>query len=78
MTTPEHEAQWNTTCIDCGVADQMEVYTGTFIAMGGMPLDAAGGFSFLDAKQVDTSDERVQCAACGSEWDLAFLTIDKG
>jgi hypothetical protein len=74
MTTIEHEPQWNTTCPDCGVADRMEVYSGTFIAMR-MPLDAAEGFSFSDAKQVDTSDERVQCTACGSEWDLAFLAL---
>ena len=77
MTTPEHEAQWNTTCIDCGVDDRMYVYSGVFIAEG-MPLDAVEGFSFSDAKQVDTSDERVRCTACNSEWDLAFLTIDKG
>ena len=70
----EHEAQWNTTCPDCGVADQMNVYSGTFLAAG-MPLDAAGGFSFLDAKQVSTEDERVQCMACGSEWDLGFLAL---
>ena len=70
----EHEPQWNTTCPDCGTVDQMNVYSGTFIAMG-MPLDAAGGFSFLDAKQVSTEDERVQCMACGSEWDLGFLTL---
>ena len=74
MTTPEHEAQWNTTCIDCGVADQMNVYSGVFIAMG-MPLDAAEGFSFSDAKQVDTSDEWVQCQNCMSTWDLAFLAL---
>ena len=69
-----NEAQWTTTCPDCGVADQMNVYSGTFLAAG-MPLDAAGGFSFLDAQQVNTEDERVQCMACGSEWDLGFLTL---
>ena len=74
MTTIEHEPQWNTTCIDCGAVDQMNVYSGTFLAAG-MPLDAAGGFSFLDAKQVSTEDERVQCMACGSEWDLGFLAL---
>ena len=74
MTTVEHEAQWNTTCIDCGTVDQMNVYSGTFIAMG-MPLDAAEGFSFSDAKQVDTSDEWVQCQNCMSTWDLAFLAL---
>ena len=74
MTTIEHEPQWQTTCPDCGVADQMNVYSGTFIAMG-MPLDAAEGFSFSDAKQVDTEDERVRCTACNSEWDLAFLAL---
>ena len=55
----------------------MYVYSGTFSAMG-MPLDAVEGFSFSDAKQVDTSDERVQCGYCKGTWDLAFLTIDKG
>ena len=68
------EPQWQTTCPDCGVADQMNVYSGTFIAMG-MPLDAAEGFSFSDAKQVDTSDERVQCGYCKGTWDLAFLAL---
>ena len=71
------EPQWNTTCLDCGAVDRMYVYSGTFSAMG-MPLDAAEGFSFSDAKQVDTSDEWVQCQNCMSTWDLAFLAIDKG
>jgi hypothetical protein len=52
----------------------MNVYSGTFLAMG-MPLDAAEGFSFSDAKQVDTSDEWVQCQNCMSTWDLAFLAL---
>ena len=68
------EPQWQTTCPDCGVADQMNVYSGVFIAMG-MPLDAAEGFSFSDAKQVSTEDERVQCQNCKSTWDLAFLAL---
>ena len=68
------EPQWQTTCPDCGVDDRMYVYSGTFSAMG-MPLDAVEGFSFSDAKQVDTSDERVQCMACNSEWDLGFLAL---
>ena len=71
------EPQWQTTCPDCGVVDQMNVYSGVFIAEG-MPLDAAEGFSFHDAKQVSTEDEWVKCAACGSTWDMAFLAIDKG
>ena len=77
MAAIEHEPQWNTTCIDCGTVDQMNVCSGVFIAEG-MPLDAAEGFSFSDAKQVSTEDEWVKCAACGSTWDLAFLAIDKG
>ena len=76
MTTIEHEPQWNTTCIDCGVTGQLEVYTGKFSCRG-MYLTAAG-YSFADAKDVATEDERVRCTACNSEWDLAFLTIDKG
>ena len=76
MTTIEHEAQWNTTCPDCGAVDQLEVYTGKFSCRG-MYL-TGDGFSFADAKDVDTEDERVRCTACNSEWDLAFLTIDKG
>ena len=52
----------------------MNVYSGVFIAMG-MPLDAAEGFSFSDAKQVSTEDERVQCQNCKSTWDLAFLAL---
>ena len=76
MTTIEHEAQWNTTCPDCGAVDQLEVYTGKFSCRG-MYL-TGDGFDFSDAKDVDTEDERVHCTACNSEWDLAFLTIDKG
>ena len=71
-------AQWNTTCIDCGAADQMEVWSGTFVVMGRMRLDAADGFSLSDAERVCTEDERVRCTACGSTWDLAFLEVDKG
>jgi hypothetical protein len=71
-------AQWNTTCIDCGAVDQMEVWSGTFVVMGRMRLDAADGFSLSDAERVCTEDERVRCTACGSTWDLAFLAIDKG
>ena len=74
MTTIEHEPQWNTTCIDCGAVDQMNVCSGVFIAEG-MPLDAVEGFSFSDAKQVDTSDERVRCGYCKGTWDLAFLAL---
>ena len=70
------EPQWQTTCPDCGVADQLEVYTGKFSCRGMTLLP--DGFSFLDAGQCDTEDERVQCMACNSEWDLAFLAIDKG
>ena len=80
LPTPDHvqhEAQWNTTCIDCGVDGRMEVCSGVFIAEG-MPLDAAEGFSFLDAKQVSTEDEWVQCQNCKSTWGLAFLEVDKG
>jgi hypothetical protein len=73
MTTPEHEAQWNTTCPDCGVADQLEVYVGKFSCRGMTLLP--DGFSFLDAGQCDTEDERVQCMACNSEWDLGFLAL---
>ena len=43
----EHEAQWNTTCPDCGVADQLEVYVGKFSCRGMTLLP--DGFSFLDA-----------------------------
>ena len=64
---------FQTTCPDCGVADQLEVYTGTFSCRGMTLLP--DGFSFLDADQCDTSDERVQCMACNSEWDLGFLAL---
>ena len=67
------EPQWNTTCPDCGVADQLEVYVGKFSCRGMTLLP--DGFSFLDADQCDTEDERVRCTACNSEWDLGFLTL---
>ena len=64
---------FQTTCPDCGVADQLEVYVGKFSCRGMTLLP--DGFSFLDAGQCDTEDERVQCMACNSEWDLGFLAL---
>ena len=31
-----------------------------------------------DARDIGLENERVRCTACNSEWDLAFLAIDKG
>ena len=67
MTTP----QWTTTCPDCGEEDHLEVYVGKF-SCHGMYL-TGDGFSFADAKEVSTEDERVRCTQCNSEWGLAFL-----
>ena len=72
----EHEPQWQTTCPDCGVTGQLEVYTGKFSCRG-MYLHG-DGFSFADARDIGLENERVRCTACGSTWDLAFLEVDKG
>ena len=73
MTTIEHEPQWQTTCPDCGVADQLEVYTGKFFCRG-MYL-TGDGYSFADARDIGLENERVRCTACNSEWDLGFLAL---
>jgi hypothetical protein len=76
MTTiePVYEPVWQTICPDCGVADQLEIYAAT-ISCRGVYLNG-DGFSLVDAKQIDTDDERVRCTACNSEWDLGFLALE--
>ena len=69
-----YEPQWQTTCPDCGVADQLEIYAAT-ISCRGMYL-TGDGFALADAKDVDTDNERVRCTACNSEWDLEFLALE--
>jgi len=58
-------------CPACGGAD-LTVTAGTFFASG-MPL-SAHGFAFLDADQVNTSDEAVTCATCDVLWPLELFT----
>jgi hypothetical protein len=73
MMTTIDEPQWNTTCLDCGVEGQLEIYSAT-VTCRGMYL-SGDGFSLADAKDIDTDNERVRCTACNSDWDLAFLAL---
>ena len=66
---------YNTTCPGCGIPDQLEVYSGRFTCQG-MYL-VSDGFSFSDAKTVDTEDERVRCTACDAIWGLNQLMVEE-
>ena len=65
---------FKTQCPKCRVEGRLEVRSGIFISHG-MTL-AADGFSFADAKQVDTQDERVECQSCNAVYVLEDLTSD--
>lgn len=54
---------------------ELEVVSGVFTATG-MTL-SKDGFAFQEAKQVDTSDEVVQCTnpECGRAFPLAEVTL---
>jgi hypothetical protein len=65
--------QYSTTCLNCGAKDRLEVICGGFM-VNGMPL-CPDGFSFSDAKGVDTEDEAVRCQACGNIRPLSDYTI---
>lgn len=66
------EKSFRTTCPKCGVSDQLEVVSG-FFSTSGMFL-SPDGFAFADAKQVETSSERVRCVVCQSIMFLEELT----
>lgn len=65
---------YRTTCPGCGEDGYLEVVAGSFSAMG-MALEEEG-FSFCDAKQVDTEDEVVGCQRCGWTGNLEELDQD--
>lgn len=65
---------YNTHCLACG-AEALEVCYGDFAAYG-MRL-TADGFAFADARQVDTEDEGVWCAACFDVRSLAAYTVEE-
>lgn len=65
---------YRTTCPGCGEEGYLEVVSGYFLAMG-MTLEEEG-FSFCDAKQVDTEEEVVRCWRCGWTGGLAELDDD--
>jgi hypothetical protein len=62
-----------TKCPACGT-DSLEVVGGAFHTQG-MRL-FADGFSFTDAKQVDTEGETVMCINCGKLFALDELMTD--
>ncbi|MEW6049121.1 MAG: hypothetical protein AB1609_22070 [Bacillota bacterium] len=61
---------WKTTCPRCGAEDELFIVAGNF--SGRIPL-CSDGFSFLDAKHLNTEDEIVRCDACGAEFPLGDL-----
>jgi uncharacterized protein YbaR (Trm112 family) len=65
---------YNTTCPYCGEKNRLEVVSGTFSAIG-MRL-SEDGFSFIDARQIDTEDEKVRCQACNRTFPLAELDAE--
>jgi uncharacterized Zn finger protein len=62
-------------CPACGEEDTLEVIGGKFTASK-MFLHE-DGFSFVDARQIDTEDEIVSCRNCGKDFSLASLTLDE-
>lgn len=67
---------YRVTCPLCEAATnkaRLEVVTGIFRAHA-MFL-APDGFSFADAKQLDTQEEQVYCHACGDIMDLTECLI---
>ena len=61
---------FKTKCPVCG-EEKLEVSSGVFYAYG-MTL-TEDGFSFSEAKQINTDKEFVICRACGEEFSLAFV-----
>lgn len=65
---------YRTTCPYCSADGVLEVVGGSFSASG-MRL-SEDGFSFVDARQVATEDEEVQCQACNRIFSLAELDAE--
>lgn len=63
---------FKTKCPACD-EERLEISSGIFYAAG-MTL-AEDGFSFTDAKQVDTEEEIVVCQACGEKFSLGQLIL---
>jgi hypothetical protein len=63
---------FKTTCPKCGAKGQLEVVDGKFYASG-MKLHP-NGFSFAEAKEVQTDSEIVHCKACNEQFSLADVT----
>jgi len=59
---------YKTKCPKCGEEDTLYVIAGKFQASG-MNL-GPDGFAFMDANQVDTEDETVECSACHKMFPL--------
>ena len=67
------ESSYSRRCPYCGTEDELDVISGIFLSHG-MPLTSAG-FFLGDAKQCDTSDERVKCRKCLRIFDLSQVTL---
>jgi hypothetical protein len=65
---------FSTTCPICKAEGELTVVGGDFHAVD-MPL-SPDGFSFCDAKQVNTDKETVCCQACGRFFELGDLHLD--
>ena len=63
---------YTTKCPGCGGMDGLSVIGGEFSAK--MPLDQEG-FSFVDAKNFETFNEKVQCNICEHVFGLEELTM---
>ena len=69
---------FKTDCPMCGASSdnaRLEVVSGEF-ACSGMRLEP-DGFAFMDAHSVDTSEERVRCAACSRVFSLQLCFDDE-
>jgi hypothetical protein len=65
---------FKTQCPKCGVDGELFVSAGKFYTTK-MKL-CHDGFSFSDAKNVDTEDEWVECHACGMGMELVKLITE--
>ena len=60
---------WTDRCLKC--RGTLEVVGGSFDAQGMVLTET--GFSFSDAKHLNTSDELVRCRDCGKQYGLEEL-----
>ena len=65
---------FKTRCPVCNAEGTLAVISGIFTAFGMMLSE--DGFSFGDAKNVDTEGERIECQACKNYFSLAALMCD--